>query len=156
MTPLLLIWLHLTQSSQNTHPLLLLLHLLCMSYPTVLCGVIFQRLTWGVTLQLMAADCSCELRFGGESKITGCWEWQPAEAQQIPFPPEPIFGYGALLSGVSVLTPNEQSKHRYTCIVNTAGLQLWISIHAIKWPYPCIKARRQFLSSKRVFGSVGT
>lgn len=34
-------------------------------------------------------------------------------------PPEPLFGYETLLSGVSVLTPNEQSKHRYTCTVNT-------------------------------------
>lgn len=53
----------------------------------------------------------------GKAKLQGAESDSRGAADLLP--PEPLFGYETLLSGVSALTPNEQSKHRYTCTVNT-------------------------------------
>lgn len=63
----------------------------------------------------------------GEAKLQGAETDSRGTADRLP--PEPLFGYETLLSGVSALTPYEQSKHRYTCTAKlspAAGLQLWM------------------------------
>lgn len=46
----------------------------------------------------------------GKAKLQGAETDSRGAADLLP--PEPLFGYETLLSGVSALTPNEQSKHR--------------------------------------------
>ena len=84
---------------------------------------------------------------GGKPKITVCRDWQL-------LPSEPLPGYETLLSGISALTPNEQSQHKYTCTVNTFT-HCWFAITDLhSWSKMALathKVRQQFSSRKMIF-----
>lgn len=77
--------------------------------PLVPCGVIYQRLTWGATPELIAADCSCELRFGEKQNYR--LPRLTAKAERCRRSSAPSLSSFLALKSILVPTPNRESKH---------------------------------------------
>lgn len=87
-----------------------------------------------------------------KAKLQG--DWQPRHSRSSALWASLFilfFNYETLLSGISALTSNEQSKHKYTCIVNTFT-HCWFAIRDIhscsKMALAMHKVKQQFPSRK--------
>lgn len=153
-------WSHPTPSSPKTHSLLkscqgrqdtFCLSLLSFTFPlllwttTVLQGAIFQCLTCGVTPLLIAADCSCELCFGGKQNYRLLR--MTAEAKLISWPPRaPFWLWNPSLRHIKANT--KMSKvNTGTCVIITFT-HCWFAIidtySCNKMALSCIKQSSSF------------
>lgn len=105
---------------------------------------------------ISVSDTRCNTSVNSCSLLLWAMLWRKAKLQGAEtdsrgaahlLPSEPLFGYETLLSGISALIPNEQSKHKYTCTVNTFT-HCWFAITDIhscsKMALAMHKAKQQF------------